>query len=56
MNRTEDDDFKDEGEITRLEVIEKTGRKYVHWNCKLRQSIQDNGRTLKIFVEEKRSD
>lgn len=39
--------------ITRIEVIEKGERKYVKWNCKVTESIQDNGRTLKLFVEEK---
>ena len=38
--------------VTRLEVIEKGMRKYVKWNCKIKTDIQDNGRTLKIFVED----
>ena len=38
--------------ITRFEVIDKTGRAYVKWDCKIKKSIQDNGKTLKIFVEE----
>lgn len=38
--------------ITRLEVIENGERKYTKWDCKIEQSIQDEGRTLKIFVEE----
>lgn len=37
--------------ITRLEIIEDAKRKYVKWNCNLFISLQDNGRTLKIFVE-----
>jgi hypothetical protein len=37
--------------ITRLEVIDDRGRRYVEWNCRITESIQDEGRTLKIFVE-----
>jgi hypothetical protein len=36
--------------IDRLEVIEDSKRKYVKWNCKIEKSIQDDGKTLKIFV------
>jgi hypothetical protein len=42
--------------ITRLEIIDhrKTanpaGRAFVAWNAALTPSVQDNGRTLKIFV------
>ena len=37
--------------MTRLEVIEVgEGRKYVRWDCKFRIDIQDEGRTMKIFV------
>lgn len=37
--------------VTRVEVIENGLRKYVKWNCKIKESLQDNDRTLKIFVE-----
>ena len=40
--------------ITRLEVIDvtdETKRKFVKWDCKIKPSVQDDGRTLKIFVE-----
>jgi len=40
--------------ITRIEIISKDGREYVKWNCKVEQDIQDNGRTLKLFVEEQK--
>lgn len=38
--------------ITRIEVIEKGMRKYTKWDCKVEESIQDEGRTLKLFVED----
>lgn len=40
--------------ITRLEVISNTrGREYVKWNTKkVEISMQDEGRTVKIFIEE----
>ncbi len=34
----------------RFEVIEDGERKFVKWGCKIEESIQDNGRTLKIFI------
>lgn len=37
--------------VTRLEVIENGERKYVKHDCKIELSYQDDGRTLKIFVE-----
>jgi hypothetical protein len=39
--------------ITRLEIIDDTGRAYVTHNIKITLSIQDEGRTLKIFTDEK---
>ena len=45
-----------ETKITRFEVIDKTGRAYVKWNCKIEQSIQDDRRTLKVFVQDKDKD
>lgn len=37
--------------VTRVEVIDKTGRAYVNWKCNLVQlQAQDEGRTLKIFI------
>lgn len=40
-------------EITRLEVIDETGRVYSRWDVEIEQSVQDEGRTLKIFVKKK---
>lgn len=38
--------------ITRLEIIDEDGRKLVKNNIKLLQySLQDNGKTLKLFVD-----
>jgi len=39
--------------ITRLEIIEDAKRKYVKWDCRITESIQDNGRTLKLFIIDK---
>lgn len=54
--------FKEAKEMTldnidRFEVIDHTeefkGRCYVKHNCKVEESIQDYGKTLKIFVTDK---
>jgi len=42
----------DEEKITRLELITKKGREFVRWDCKINLSVQDDDRTLKIFVED----
>ena len=43
-----------ENKITRLEVIDAKGRSYTNWLVKdLVFSVQDDGKTLKIFVMEK---
>jgi len=42
----------DENKITRIEVITNRGREFVKWNCKIKTEIQDEGKTLKVFVEE----
>lgn len=38
--------------INRVEVIDENGRSYVNWkpNNKITLSIQDDNRTLKIFI------
>ena len=36
--------------ITRIELIDNGGRRYVGHNVVVEESIQDGGRTLKIFV------
>lgn len=39
--------------ITRFEVVDKNGRVYSEWDCKIILSLQDDGKTLKVFVNEK---
>ena len=43
-----------ESKLTRVEVIDNNGRSYVHWSKKpkITLSVQDEGRTLKIFIKE----
>ena len=38
--------------VTRVEVIDENGRRYVNWDDKnkVELSYQDDGRTLKIFI------
>lgn len=38
--------------ITRIEVIDQSGRSYVNWddNNDVTYQLQDSGRTLKVFV------
>jgi hypothetical protein len=42
--------IRPEDKVTRLEVIDESGRKYTRWDCSIEFSYQDGGRTLKIFV------
>ncbi len=37
--------------VTRVEVVDETGRVYSKWNCSIELSYQDDGRTLKVFVK-----
>lgn len=41
--------------VTRVEVIDEHGRSYVNWNSnnKVTLSLQDNGKTLKVFIDKK---
>ena len=41
--------------VNRVEVIDKKGRSYIKWNEKfyVQLSLQDDGKTLKIFLIEK---
>lgn len=39
-----------EARVTRIEVIDETGRVFGRWNTSVQLSYQDNGRTLKVFV------
>ena len=38
--------------VTRVEVIDDTGRAYVNWNIDnvVSVQLQDNGKTLKVFI------
>lgn len=36
--------------VSRLEVIDENGRVYSRWHCDVDPSLQDDGRTLKLFV------
>lgn len=36
--------------VTRFEVIDETGRYYARWGVSVEPSLQDGGRTLKIFL------
>lgn len=39
------------GSVTRVEVIDEKGRAYTRWNlCDVQLLMQDDGKTLKIFV------
>lgn len=42
-------------DVTRVEVIDQKGRNYVNWKVdnNVDISLQDNGRTLKIFINDK---
>lgn len=44
--------MKDLEEVNRVEVIDENGRSYTNWDDRNEVSygIQDNGRTLKIFI------
>lgn len=41
---------EEQARITRIEVIDDHGRVYTKWRASIQLSIQDQGRTLKIFV------
>lgn len=40
--------------ITRVEIIDEKGRAYVARNLWVNLSLQDNGRTLKVFTKNKK--
>ena len=43
--------------VTRVEVIDDTGRAYTNWNVSdLQFSLQDDERTLKVFIVGKKDD
>ena len=37
-------------QVTRIEVIDENGRQFTRWNCQVETSVQDDGRTLKLFL------
>jgi len=42
----------EETKITRVEVITEKGREFIKLYCKeVKTEVQDEGRTLKIFIE-----
>ena len=53
---TDREELEAMNKINRLEVIDQTGRAYVHHfrvheNESVRYSLQDDNRTLKIFID-----
>jgi hypothetical protein len=44
------EDMADISKVTRVEVIDEYGRRYTKHNCKVELSYQDDGRTLKVFI------
>ncbi len=43
--------------VTRVEVIDEHGRSYTHHNADVVEySLQDDGKTLKIFIRDKKSE
>lgn len=39
-------------QVTRLTVVDSGGRAYERWDVAVRLSFQDDGRTLKVFVDD----
>ena len=49
-------DWRDDEKLTRIEIIGDDGRevvKYAPEGCYYRRSVQDDGRTVKFFLEKK---
>ena len=44
------EDMADTSKVTRFEVIDENGRAYTQKDCKVELSYQDDGRTLKVFI------
>lgn len=43
--------------VTRLEVVDAEGRSYTNWKVRdIVISLQDDGRTLKLFLQENQDD
>ena len=43
-------DMLHDQKVTRFEVIDEHGRRYTEHYCKVELSYQDDGRTLKVFI------
>lgn len=43
-------------DVTRVEVIDSAGRAYVATNVTVELSVQDQGRTLKVFIKGEKKD
>ena len=57
MNTNKIDTLEELVEITRVEVIDEIGRAYVNMNAQnVQYSVQDGGRTLKIFLQSKKNE
>jgi len=41
-------------QVTRLEVIDEDGRVYVRYDLEVQVQLQDDERTLKIFVQKRK--
>jgi hypothetical protein len=46
------EDMTNNVKVTRFEVIDESGRLCTRHNCKVELSYQDDGRTLKVFLNE----
>lgn len=51
LNFIKKDVIYDIDTVTRFEVIDETGRAYVRNDIKLSFSLQDDSKTLKIFIK-----
>jgi hypothetical protein len=50
-------DVIDFSKVDRVEVVDETGRAYVKWDIvDVQPSLQDDGRTLKLFLSVQPSD
>jgi hypothetical protein len=50
---TKQDGIQKVKSISRVEVIDDNGRQYTIHDAVVTIALQDNGRTLKLFIEEK---
>lgn len=39
--------------VSRVEIIDEKGRAYTRWNVNVEMHLQDDGRTIKLFVKER---